>query len=83
MVLLRNLHVICSVFQLSVTLMSALMLVGKLQALYQVIVLLTLNFRGRTLLKLEGDTSVHANRVKNTLIFNSFVFCQVNLNLPN
>jgi hypothetical protein len=62
---------------------SALMLVGKLQALYQVIVLLVLNFQGRTLLRLEGDTSEHANKVKNTLIFNSFVLCQVNFNLPN
>lgn len=83
MLLLRNLHVISSVFQLSVSLMSALMLIVKLQALYQVSVLLVLNFRGRTLLHLEGDDSIHAEKVKNTLIFNAFVLCQVNFNLPN
>jgi hypothetical protein len=80
MLLFRNLHVISSVFQLSVTLMSALMLVGKLQALYQVCVLLVLNFQGRTLLHLEGDNKEHAEKVKNTLIFNAFVLCQVNFN---
>jgi Ca2+-transporting ATPase len=61
--------------------MLALMLIGKFQALYQVSVLLVLNFRGRTLLNLEDYTSEHANKVKNTLIFNSFVLCQVNFNL--
>ncbi|XP_059459519.1 calcium-transporting ATPase 10, plasma membrane-type-like [Corylus avellana] len=48
-----------------------------IQALYQVSVLLVLNFRGRTLLHLEGDSKVHAEKVKNTLIFNAFVLCQV------
>ncbi|KAG8376409.1 hypothetical protein BUALT_Bualt09G0060500 [Buddleja alternifolia] len=48
-----------------------------IQALYQVVVLLILNFRGRSLLNLEHDNSEHAFRVRNTLIFNAFVFCQV------
>ncbi|KAM7477868.1 hypothetical protein LguiA_026081 [Lonicera macranthoides] len=48
------------------------------QALYQVTVLLVLNFRGTTILNLEKDRDhVHAVKVKNTLIFNAFVFCQV------
>ncbi|KAI3443397.1 hypothetical protein Pfo_000062 [Paulownia fortunei] len=48
-----------------------------IQALYQVTVLLVLNFRGRSILNLEHDTSDHAFKVKNTLIFNAFVLCQV------
>lgn len=57
--------------------MSLFLIVLKLQTLYQVSVLLVLNFRGRSLLNLENDKSNHANEVKNTLIFNSFVLCQV------
>lgn len=48
-----------------------------IQALYQLSVLLVMNFRGKSILHLEKDSSVHANKVKNTLIFNSFVLCQV------
>uniref|UniRef100_A0A5B6ZP87 Calcium-transporting ATPase n=1 Tax=Davidia involucrata TaxID=16924 RepID=A0A5B6ZP87_DAVIN len=48
-----------------------------IQALYQVAVLLVLNFRGRSLLGLEHDDRSHANEVKNTLIFNAFVLCQL------
>ncbi|KAH6797492.1 autoinhibited Ca2+ -ATPase [Perilla frutescens var. hirtella] len=48
-----------------------------IQALYQVTVLLILNFRGRDILNQKNDTSEHAFRVRNTLIFNAFVFCQV------
>ncbi|KAG6705928.1 hypothetical protein I3842_07G201500 [Carya illinoinensis] len=48
-----------------------------IQALYQVTILLVLHFGGRSLLNLKGDTTEHANKVKNTLIFNSFVLCQV------
>ncbi|KAL8479739.1 hypothetical protein ACS0TY_026611 [Phlomoides rotata] len=48
-----------------------------IQALYQVIVLLILNFRGKSILNLGHDTKDHAFKVKNTLIFNAFVFCQV------
>ncbi|XP_043719455.1 calcium-transporting ATPase 10, plasma membrane-type-like isoform X2 [Telopea speciosissima] len=48
-----------------------------IQALYQVTVLLVLNFRGTSLLHLEHDNADHANKVKNTLIFNAFVLCQI------
>ncbi|XP_059637474.1 calcium-transporting ATPase 10, plasma membrane-type-like [Cornus florida] len=48
-----------------------------IQALYQVTVLLILNFRGKSLLGLEHKDSVYANKVKNTLIFNAFVLCQI------
>ncbi|KAG6391129.1 hypothetical protein SASPL_148880 [Salvia splendens] len=50
-----------------------------IQALYQVTVLLVLNFRGKNILNLKNDTSDHAFKVKNTLISNAFVFCQVRL----
>jgi Ca2+-transporting ATPase len=56
---------------------SMSMLVWTLQALYQVIVLLALNFQGRKLLKLESHPIAYANQVKNTLIFNAFVLCQI------
>ncbi|KAJ0031915.1 hypothetical protein Pint_13978 [Pistacia integerrima] len=48
-----------------------------LQAVYQLSVLLVLNFKGKSLLNLEHDDSSHANKVKNTLIFNAFVLCQI------
>ncbi|KAF8392896.1 hypothetical protein HHK36_021136 [Tetracentron sinense] len=48
-----------------------------IQALYQVTVLLVLNFWGRSILNLKNDTSDHANEMKNTFIFNTFVLCQV------
>ncbi|XP_010323145.2 auto-inhibited Ca2 -transporting ATPase 10 isoform X1 [Solanum lycopersicum] len=48
-----------------------------IQALYQVSVLLVLNFRGKQILHLDHETSARAIEVKNTLIFNAFVFCQV------
>ncbi|KAF3529569.1 hypothetical protein DY000_02038392, partial [Brassica cretica] len=44
---------------------------------YQVSALLFLNFRGESILKLENKSLDHAYKVKNTLVFNSFVFCQV------
>ncbi|CAI9114541.1 OLC1v1015288C1 [Oldenlandia corymbosa var. corymbosa] len=47
------------------------------QALYQVAVLLILNFCGRSILNLNHDETEHATMVKNTLIFNAFVFCQI------
>ncbi|KAI4376410.1 hypothetical protein MLD38_014175 [Melastoma candidum] len=47
------------------------------QAFYQISVLLILNFSGRKLLGLEKDPIDHANKVKNTLIFNAFVLCQI------
>ncbi|KAK2640630.1 hypothetical protein Ddye_028425 [Dipteronia dyeriana] len=48
-----------------------------IQAIYQSSVLLVLNFYGKSLLNLEQDTTDHTNKVKNTLIFNSFVLCQI------
>lgn len=48
-----------------------------IQALYQVTVLLVLNFRGKGILKLEDANRDQADKVKNTVIFNSFVLCQI------
>ncbi|KAL6629084.1 hypothetical protein ACP70R_028849 [Stipagrostis hirtigluma subsp. patula] len=48
-----------------------------IQAVFQVGVLLTLNFRGRNLLHLTSDTLDHSSKVKNSVIFNTFVLCQV------
>nr|XP_011467548.1 PREDICTED: calcium-transporting ATPase 9, plasma membrane-type [Fragaria vesca subsp. vesca] len=47
-----------------------------IQALYQVCVLLVLNFMGNTILGLKEDNTQVAS-VKNTVIFNAFVFCQI------
>ncbi|XP_008789606.2 calcium-transporting ATPase 5, plasma membrane-type-like [Phoenix dactylifera] len=47
------------------------------QALYQVTILLVLNFDGRSILHLRHDSREHADKVKNTFIFNTFVLCQV------
>ncbi|XWS56300.1 hypothetical protein CRYUN_Cryun09bG0074100 [Craigia yunnanensis] len=44
------------------------------QSIYQIIVLGVLNFDGKQLLRLTGSD---ATSVLNTVIFNSFVFCQV------
>ncbi|XP_021665208.1 calcium-transporting ATPase 9, plasma membrane-type isoform X2 [Hevea brasiliensis] len=48
-----------------------------IQALYQVGVLLVLNFWGRSILHLNGEEREHATDVKNTMIFNAFVLCQI------
>ncbi|CAH1432570.1 unnamed protein product [Lactuca virosa] len=48
-----------------------------IQAAYQVTVLLTLNFRGIEILHLQKESDEHAKKVKNTLIFNAFVFAQI------
>ncbi|KAL1325878.1 calcium-transporting ATPase 8, plasma membrane-type isoform X3 [Arachis ipaensis] len=48
-----------------------------IQAMYQVSVLLVLNFRGRSILGLTHDKNDHAIKVKNTLIFNAFVLSQI------
>ncbi|KAF4347575.1 hypothetical protein G4B88_009931 [Cannabis sativa] len=49
-----------------------------IQALYQVTVLLVLNFSGKSVLRLNGDSNkAHAEDVKNTVIFNAFVLCQI------
>ncbi|XVE90799.1 hypothetical protein DITRI_Ditri20bG0105600 [Diplodiscus trichospermus] len=44
------------------------------QSIYQLIVLVVLQFQGKRLLKLSGSD---ATAVLNTVIFNTFVFCQV------
>ncbi|XP_061985063.1 calcium-transporting ATPase 9, plasma membrane-type-like isoform X2 [Populus nigra] len=48
-----------------------------IQALYQVAVLLVLNFQGLSILHLNQDDRKHATIAKNTMIFNAFVLCQV------
>ncbi|PON71059.1 P-type ATPase [Trema orientale] len=48
-----------------------------IQALYQVGVLLVLNFSGKSILGLNDETKEHAVNVKNTVIFNAFVLCQI------
>ncbi|XP_065854078.1 calcium-transporting ATPase 9, plasma membrane-type-like isoform X2 [Euphorbia lathyris] len=48
-----------------------------IQAIYQVIILLVLNFRGESVLHLENESREHATDVRNTMIFNTFVLCQV------
>ncbi|RYR49015.1 hypothetical protein Ahy_A07g035289 [Arachis hypogaea] len=47
------------------------------KAMYQVSVLLVLNFRSRSILGLTHDKNDHAIKVKNTLIFNAFVLSQI------
>ncbi|GAB4838302.1 Calcium-transporting ATPase 10, plasma membrane-type [Ancistrocladus abbreviatus] len=48
-----------------------------IQAIYQVTVLLVLNFQGRRILHIQDEHGNHANKVKNTVIFNAFVLCQI------
>ncbi|KAI4377205.1 hypothetical protein MLD38_014873 [Melastoma candidum] len=48
-----------------------------IQAIYQVTVLLVLNFKGLSLLHLQQDISGRATKVKNTVIFNAFVLSQL------
>ncbi|XP_022897971.1 calcium-transporting ATPase 9, plasma membrane-type-like isoform X2 [Olea europaea var. sylvestris] len=48
-----------------------------IQALYQVTVLLILNFQGRSILNLEHESDDRAFKVKNTVIFNAFFLCQI------
>ncbi|KAI4326214.1 hypothetical protein MLD38_031551 [Melastoma candidum] len=47
------------------------------QAVYQVLVLLVLNFWGIDILGLGNESTDYANIVKNTAIFNAFVLCQL------
>jgi hypothetical protein len=51
------------------------------QAMYQVSVLLILNFQGRNILSLRHESNDFALKVKNTIIFNAFVLCQVSPSL--
>lgn len=46
------------------------------QSLYQLVVLGTLMFAGKRLLNIENSD---ADSILNTVIFNSFVFCQVTI----
>nr|XP_019708081.2 calcium-transporting ATPase 5, plasma membrane-type [Elaeis guineensis] len=48
-----------------------------IQALYQVAILLAFNFGGRSILHMKDDTLEHAEKVKNTFVFNTFVLCQI------
>ncbi|XP_028790899.1 calcium-transporting ATPase 9, plasma membrane-type-like [Neltuma alba] len=45
------------------------------QAVYQIAVLLVLNFGGESILR--GNSAVETMQLKNTLIFNAFVLCQI------
>eukprot|EP00252_Welwitschia_mirabilis_P024143 TRINITY_DN704_c0_g1_i1.p1 TRINITY_DN704_c0_g1~~TRINITY_DN704_c0_g1_i1.p1 ORF type:complete len:1098 (-),score=233.81 TRINITY_DN704_c0_g1_i1:295-3588(-) len=47
------------------------------QAIYQIAVLLTLQFKGIDILKLHHGSRSHEELVKNTMIFNAFVLCQI------
>ncbi|XP_022149628.1 calcium-transporting ATPase 9, plasma membrane-type isoform X2 [Momordica charantia] len=47
------------------------------QALYQVGVLLVVNFHGTDILKLNSESKEDAFEVKNTVVFNAFVLCQI------
>lgn len=53
-----------------------------LQALYQVAVLLTFNFGSSNFSLLQEGDAEHRNKLKNTLIFNAFVLCQVSPKFP-
>jgi hypothetical protein len=57
------------------------MALENLQALYQVTVLLILTFKGNDILNLKHDNTGRADKVRNTVIFNAFVFCQVSLQI--
>uniref|UniRef100_A0A804QAS6 P-type Ca(2+) transporter n=1 Tax=Zea mays TaxID=4577 RepID=A0A804QAS6_MAIZE len=46
------------------------------QALYQVAILLIFNFDGVRILRLQNESRSDAEKIKNTFIFNTFVFCQ-------
>ncbi|KAF8646545.1 hypothetical protein HU200_065766 [Digitaria exilis] len=46
-------------------------------ALYQVAILLIFDFAGVRILRLQNESRDKAERMKNTFIFNTFVFCQI------
>jgi len=48
-----------------------------IQAVYQIAVLLVLNFAGLSILRLNSQEREYAVDVKNSLIFNAFVLCQI------
>lgn len=48
------------------------------QAIFQIIVLLTFTFKGKDILNLkDGNVAGYADKLRNTIIFNTFVFCQI------
>ncbi|KAJ8447578.1 hypothetical protein Cgig2_031191 [Carnegiea gigantea] len=47
------------------------------QALYQIVILLGLNFGGSKISLLTEGDQAYQSKLKNTLIFNSFVLCQI------
>lgn len=55
----------------------------SLQALYQIAVLLIFNFDGKRILHLQNESRENADKIKNTFVFNAFVFCQVSWSLSN
>uniref|UniRef100_R7VZK6 Calcium-transporting ATPase n=1 Tax=Aegilops tauschii TaxID=37682 RepID=R7VZK6_AEGTA len=48
-----------------------------IQALYQIAVLLVFNFDGKRIFQLHNESREHADKIKNTFVFNAFVFCQI------
>ncbi|KAK3122188.1 hypothetical protein QOZ80_8BG0666200 [Eleusine coracana subsp. coracana] len=47
------------------------------QAIYQITVLLIFDFAGTRILRLQNESRYNAERITNTFIFNTFVFCQI------
>ncbi|ONM03117.1 Calcium-transporting ATPase 9 plasma membrane-type [Zea mays] len=47
------------------------------QALYQVAILLIFDFDGVRILRLQNESRSDAEKITNTFIFNTFVFCQI------
>uniref|UniRef100_A0A8R7UI31 Calcium-transporting ATPase n=1 Tax=Triticum urartu TaxID=4572 RepID=A0A8R7UI31_TRIUA len=48
-----------------------------IQALYQITVLLVFNFDGKRIFHLHNESRERADKMKNTFVFNAFVFCQI------
>ncbi|KAH9619537.1 hypothetical protein KSS87_018651, partial [Heliosperma pusillum] len=48
-----------------------------IQAVYQATVLLVIKFKGQNILYLQQETSEPSDKIKNTVIFNIFVLCQI------
>ncbi|TVU05043.1 hypothetical protein EJB05_48191 [Eragrostis curvula] len=51
--------------------------VGRRHALYQIAVLLVFDFSGTRILRLQNESRSNAEKITNTFIFNTFVFCQI------
>ncbi|KQJ98964.2 hypothetical protein BRADI_3g40640v3 [Brachypodium distachyon] len=47
------------------------------QAIYQIAILLIFDFSGTKILRLQNESQDNAEKMKNTFIFNTFVFCQI------